>query len=213
MTESPVTLITGGTSGIGAATARRLLDQGQRVCVIGRDVDRLNRFVNDAGAPESLLAITTAAAAGEEVSVSAIARRAGVDRSFLYRHRHRHRHRDLLTQVHTAAEQPTTTTSGGPAVSRASLHADLANCHDRCQRLTRQIRQLETRLSEVLGETVWRATGLGAPDDVEKLTARVAQLEQELADLRLALDDRDAELAAARAANRELMTQLNTNLR
>lgn len=62
MTESPVTLITGGTSGIGAATARRLLDQRQRVCVIGRDADRLKRFVNDVGASESLLAINADAA-------------------------------------------------------------------------------------------------------------------------------------------------------
>ncbi|GAA2520678.1 SDR family oxidoreductase [Winogradskya humida] len=57
MTESPVTLITGGTSGIGAATARMLLDRGDRVCVTGRGTDRLNRFVAGVGAPDSLLAI------------------------------------------------------------------------------------------------------------------------------------------------------------
>ena len=36
MTDSPVALITGGGSGIGAAVARRLLDEGQRVAVTGR---------------------------------------------------------------------------------------------------------------------------------------------------------------------------------
>lgn len=58
MSESPVTLITGGTSGIGAAVARRLLEQKQRVCVTGRNADRMSRFVDSVGKPESLLAVT-----------------------------------------------------------------------------------------------------------------------------------------------------------
>jgi hypothetical protein len=45
------------------------------------------------------------------------------------------------------------------------------------------------------------------------LTAGGTESRQALADLRLTLDDRDAELAAARTANRELMTQLNTSPR
>jgi hypothetical protein len=150
-----------------------------------------------------ITAIAAAAASGAEISVSAIVRRAAVDRSFLYRHR------DLLTQIHTAAEQPAGAASGGPGVSRASLHADLANCQDRCHRLTQRVRQLEDRRSEALGDAVWRATGLSAPDDVTHLQARIVTLEQELTDVRLDLDVRDAELAAARAANRELMTRLN----
>jgi NADP-dependent 3-hydroxy acid dehydrogenase YdfG len=48
MTDAPVTLITGGASGIGAATARRLLDQAHRVTITGRDHHRLGRPV-DAG--------------------------------------------------------------------------------------------------------------------------------------------------------------------
>ncbi|MBM7787526.1 SDR family oxidoreductase [Tenggerimyces flavus] len=41
MTESPVTLITGGSSGIGLAAARQLLANGQRVVLFARNVDRL----------------------------------------------------------------------------------------------------------------------------------------------------------------------------
>jgi NADP-dependent 3-hydroxy acid dehydrogenase YdfG len=55
MSESPVTLITGGGSGIGAATARRLLAQGHRVTVTGRGKQRLDEFAASAGAPAELL--------------------------------------------------------------------------------------------------------------------------------------------------------------
>ena len=45
--------------------------------------------------------------------------------------------------------------------------------------------------------------------DIDALTARIAQAEQETAELRIQLADRDDDLAAARAANRELMTRIN----
>lgn len=54
----PVTLITGGSSGIGAATARALLKQGHFVAITGRDADRLAAFAASAGAGERLLTIS-----------------------------------------------------------------------------------------------------------------------------------------------------------
>ena len=71
--------------------------------------------------------------------------------------------------------------------------------------------QLEKRLSELLGEQAWRATGLGPTTDIDQLQQRIATLEQQVADSRLQLEERDQDLAAARAANRELMTGLNTS--
>jgi NADP-dependent 3-hydroxy acid dehydrogenase YdfG len=62
MNTTPVALITGGSSGIGAATARRLLGAGHRVAVTGRDADRLKRFADEAGAPQGLLTIAGDAA-------------------------------------------------------------------------------------------------------------------------------------------------------
>ena len=42
--------------------------------------------------------------------------------------------------------------------------------------------QLETRLSELLGEQAWRATGLGAPTDIDQLQQRIVTLEQQIVD-------------------------------
>jgi hypothetical protein len=53
-------------------------------------------------------------------------------------------------------------------------------------------------------------SGLGASDDICSLQQAVAGSQQQLLELRRQLEGRTDELAAARAANRELMTQLNT---
>jgi uncharacterized protein DUF6262 len=151
-----------------------------------------------------LAALDRAAASGTEISVSGIARAAGVDRTFLYRHR------DLLEKIHAAeAAPPPSGETAGPAVTRASLQADLLAAHERAVRLNARVRQLEQRLSDALGEQAWRESGLGAPADIDALHQKITHLEQQAADLRLQLEERGDELAAARAANRELMTQLN----
>ncbi|MGH8791064.1 MAG: SDR family oxidoreductase, partial [Stackebrandtia sp.] len=56
-TRPSVTLITGGSSGIGAATARRLLDHGHRVAVTGRSRERLDRFASALDKPDGLLTL------------------------------------------------------------------------------------------------------------------------------------------------------------
>lgn len=98
----------------------------------------------------------------------------------------------------------------GPQVTRQSLLADLANLTDRNTRLTQHITRLEQRLSDTLGQQAWHASGFGAPVDIDTLQQRIEHLEQHVADLTSKLDDRDDDLAAARATNRELMTQLNS---
>lgn len=118
-------------------------------------------------------ALKAAAQNGSPVSVSGIARQAGVDRTFLYRHR------DLLALVHAAELQPAAQDPAGAApVSRASLQADLANAQARNTRLVTCVQQLEKRLSEALGGQVWRESGLGAPTDVEELQRTITRLEQ-----------------------------------
>ncbi|MGY4773472.1 hypothetical protein ACXC9Q_41735 [Kribbella sp. CWNU-51] len=92
----------------------------------------------------------------------------------------------------------------------ASLRADLLNTGAQNTRLQQHIRALESRLSESLGEAVFRDSGLGAPDDIRSLQQALTDRDQQLLELRRQLEERGEELAAARAANRELMTQLNT---
>ncbi|MEU6302344.1 SDR family oxidoreductase [Streptomyces chartreusis] len=62
MNDSPVALITGGGSGIGAAVARQLLDAGHRVTVTGRGEARLRAFAAELGEPEGLLTVVGNAA-------------------------------------------------------------------------------------------------------------------------------------------------------
>lgn len=149
-----------------------------------------------------LTALADAAADGDDLTVTSLAQRAGVDRTFLYRHR------DLLAQLHILEAQP----PGSPAsaaVTRASLETDLHAAHHRAGRLAARVQLLERRLSGLLGEQTWRDSGLGAPDDIDQLHQRITSLETEVADLRIQLDERTDELTAARQANRELMTRLN----
>ena len=143
--------------------------------------------------------------AEEEINVAAVARAAGVDRSFLYRHH------DLRAQIlqRAAQSQPDASLPRTSQVSRQSLLADLANLSAHNGRLRRQKAKLARRLSEVLGEEVFRASGLGGPDQTEVLRRRVAELEQTTADLRQQLAERSEELQAARATNRELMAEVN----
>ena len=157
---------------------------------------------------ERVLAVIGAAlAAGDPaaLAVAGVARAAGVHRSYLYRHP------ELVSLLQDAARSPG---PGAPAPERvtvASLRADLAHARDRATRAETEARALRRRLSEALGQHVWADTGLGPIDEAAGLRADLERLRQDNADLAEALDDRSGELDAARAANRELMAQLNAS--
>lgn len=149
-------------------------------------------------------AVKNAARNGTPISVSAIARQAGVDRSFLYRHR------DLLEIVHAAELEPAVQDPAGTSpVSRASLQADLANAQARNARLAARVQQLEKRLSQVLGTQAWQESGLGAPADMDDLQRKITRLEQHNVELACELEAARSDLDAAREANRDLTRALN----
>ncbi len=56
--SEPVFLITGASSGIGAATARHAAQAGYRVALAARSVDRLAALAEELGGPERALALT-----------------------------------------------------------------------------------------------------------------------------------------------------------
>ncbi|SFQ34617.1 SDR family oxidoreductase [Actinomadura madurae] len=70
MSDSPVCLITGGGSGIGAATARLLLSRGYRVSITGRGADRLHRFAESMGHPAGLRTFVGDASDYEDVQAA-----------------------------------------------------------------------------------------------------------------------------------------------
>ncbi|MEU7205377.1 hypothetical protein [Streptomyces sp. NPDC045470] len=127
-----------------------------------------------------------------------------MDRTFLYRHR------DLLECLHTAGSRAASTSPGaGPAVTITSLQADLANANARATRLSVRVRQLEGHLSRHLGDQAWRESDFGGSGDTTELQAAITRLEQHNVELARALEEHQAELEAARAANRDLTRALN----
>lgn len=121
------------------------------------------------------------AAEGQEITVSSVARAAGVRCSLI------HRHGDLHAAVLARASEPPPGPANGTQVSHKSLMADVANLTARNRRLSAH----ERHLSESLGQTAGEASGLGAPADIETLTRRTTELEQQILDLRGELAERD----------------------
>ena len=57
MADDPVLVITGASTGIGAATARRAVEFGQRVVLAARSLDRLEALADELGGDERALAV------------------------------------------------------------------------------------------------------------------------------------------------------------
>jgi NADP-dependent 3-hydroxy acid dehydrogenase YdfG len=66
MAESPVLIITGASSGIGAATARRAVEFGQRVVLAARSRQKLEALADELGGPDQALAVSCDVTSWEE---------------------------------------------------------------------------------------------------------------------------------------------------
>jgi NADP-dependent 3-hydroxy acid dehydrogenase YdfG len=78
-TDSPVFLITGASTGIGAATARAAIDAGFRVVLAARSADKLEALARQLGGEETALALPTDVTdfAAQEAMVQAALQRYG----------------------------------------------------------------------------------------------------------------------------------------
>jgi hypothetical protein len=149
-------------------------------------------------------AVTDMHGDGSEITISAAAARAGVHRSFI------HRHEDLRASVLAAAAE--TIDNPSPAatiISHRSVMAENANLHASNGRLSQHVRDLEERLSEVLGHQAFERSGLGAPTSTAALQDDLERHKQLLLDRDNRITELEEELAASREANRRIMAELN----
>ena len=146
------------------------------------------------------------AATGRELSIAAIARHAEVSRKFIYTHPELRV--EIQQRAHESAARVTAQAGADGRVTVASLHTELANAKAHNQRLRQQLRVLEQRLSETLGQAVADELGAGSerPDqlrrELEAVRAQIFELTEQLADAREELD-------AVREINRELLADRN----
>lgn len=138
---------------------------------------------------------------GSDITVSQVARRAGVHRSFI------HRHPDLHAAVTQAATENVAPSPRTTKIGHASLRAENANLHAHNRRLAERISHLEDRLSEALGDQAFHRTGLAA--STADLHAQLTEQTQANLELKRVLGEREEELAAARETIRRLMNEIN----
>lgn len=141
---------------------------------------------------------------GAEITVAATATRAGVHRSFI--HRHSDLHAAVLQAAADTIEKPSASST---TISHRSALAENANLTETNRRFAQRIRELEDRLSELLGQQAFERSGLGAPTGIAALQADLEDHKQLVLDLTSHIQELEEELAAAREANRGLMAELN----
>jgi NADP-dependent 3-hydroxy acid dehydrogenase YdfG len=85
MSDGPVLLITGASSGIGAATARLAAEEGYRVVLGARREDELAKLADELGGPEKAIPVAcdvTEWADNERITAAAIEAFGGIDAVF-----------------------------------------------------------------------------------------------------------------------------------
>lgn len=177
----------------------------------GEPMRRARRLDSQNKAALVLAATDAALIRAGRVTVSGVARDAGVGRKFIYDHP------DLRAQIELKAIQATTRHAGdmtsAARVTAASLRAELANSRAQNHRLNSQLRAVENRLSQTEGARMVADDLL--PDAIiasladQQLARRNVELEHQLFEAQEALLRTAEELEAARTINRELMQRAN----
>ncbi|WP_274917923.1 hypothetical protein [Streptomyces sp. WZ-12] len=151
-------------------------------------------------------AARNAAKNGTPISVSTIARQAGGDRSFRYRHR------DLLELVHAAELEPAAQDPTAAFAGEQGLAAGRPRQPPGAQRPPGRPRP-PTGKAAAAGDgaqAAWQESELRAPTDIDELQRRTTRLEQQNKN-QLTGEPGEArpDLEAARAANRDPTRAVN----
>jgi hypothetical protein len=156
-----------------------------------------------------IAALDACLASGREITITGVARHAGVSRKFII-----YSHPDLRADLELRALRATHATAATGQVSArvtgASLRADAENHKAQNHRQRLQLRALEQRLSETLGNQIATTLphderiSLGDHDALRESLERSESRAFELAEALAAARD---ELDAAREINRELLSQ------
>jgi Family of unknown function (DUF6262) len=136
---------------------------------------------------------------GTRVTFELVARQAGVSRQFLYGDK------ALRAAVEQARHQPPVPRSDPPTTEPDGLLTDLMLAREEIKRL----RSDNTKLQAKLIERAATAVLDGEDEAVRGLTTRNVELVRETAELRRQLTATNEDLGAARATNRDLMTEIN----
>jgi chromosome segregation ATPase len=150
--------------------------------------------------------IAAMADTGEDLTKSEIARRANVSRNYIAQH--------FTEQIEVAraraAQRFLAGSQAGARLSVASLRAELATTRDTARRLQTENDALKRRLGRLIGEEIaQRDPALAATTEHETLKRQLEERTAKVAEVQLALRDRDEELRAAQSVNRELTLRLN----
>jgi len=152
------------------------------------------------------VAITAMTETGERLSVAAVARRAGVSRSFVHVH-----HRDEIElAIARDVERFAAGAASAARVTAASLKAECSMLREQAGLLRRENQALRRRLSELLGLEVAASALPAQRADQAALTEVRAVLEardQQLFEANQHADHLQQDLDAAREANRALIRQ------
>lgn len=160
-----------------------------------RAQDTTNRIARCEAALERLVAL------GEPISVTAVARAAGVGDKFPFRHN------ELKAKIDNAIA--TINTTARPALD-AALIAERDHWKTEAAKLSTQLQRALQRVIELDGNRVSIDRGLIPPtDERDALRAETTRLSNELDLLQHRLDDQATEVAAVRRMNRDLVRENN----
>jgi hypothetical protein len=182
-----------------------------------KSISALSQYQKDESARKQkavLLVIADFQERGENITVSAVSRAAGVSREFIYSHSHLTLTLSQATEL--ARSRPAARAAGSDSYTSAELRADRRNLTGQVERQRVQIAELEDKVRELERlRKRWLGAQLSGTSHIdpevhselritsERITAENVQLNRRVDELRRQVSSVESELAASRQAHAE----------